>query len=447
MQGRTITTLALTLLAAACGGSGPENAGSGTAANTPAGPPRSQPPDPSNDFVFQYPGPQVFTVGAPGTSDVPTLNYTGYNSMKVAPPLPSGLEIDPNTGVISGTPATATPAQSYTFSVFNELGGTAQTSVVIEVNGGAFFYSSPAVLATGSAMAPLSPRGAAGAASYSVTPPLPSGLAIDPATGVISGTPNSAQPATYYQVSRAEKVLTLKFGLTLVVGANSSGTIPVSTVSTLSCAYSGGFIGSYTGSSQANDEGLIAIAFTPDGKALARVLDLSDNAVYDSDGMSGLSANLDGSFDFDLVVPAGSAAREIHGNFSGADLISGTYESGDIAKPFIASRLGGSAMAQTRYTGGFGSSGPYRIDFGVLDVTGTKGAGIGYQFFGVGNDYRLINRQLPIQGTFNGDIFTWSIPDDAISGVDTQSSSPLELDFGDPYDELFFAKTLGCRLN
>ena len=279
-----------------------------------------------------------------------------------------------------------------------------------------------------------------------MTPPLPGGLAIDPATGVISGTPATAQPATYYQVSRVEALLTLKFGLTLVVAANSSGAISVSNNSTLSCAYSGGFIGSYTGNSQANDEGLIAIAFTPDGKALARVLDLSDNAVYDSDGMSGLSANLDGSFDFNLLVPAGTVAREIHGNFSGEDMISGTYESGGVAKSFVASRLGGSAIAQFRYTGGFGSSGPYRIDFGVLDVTGTKGTGIGYQFGGVGSDYRLINRQLSVQGNFNGDVFTWSVPDDGISGVNTQSTS-LRLDFGDPYDGLFFARTFGCRLN
>ena len=453
MRGPQITILILALLAAACGGSEPPASPSTLPASpstppaSPSTPPASPTPPVASDFVLQYPGPQVFTVDAPGSSDVPTLNYTGLNSISVSPPLPAGLSINADTGVISGTPTAVTPAVSYIISVHNELGGFAHASVVIEVNDGPFFYSSPIILALGSAMTPLSPRGASGTASYTVTPPLPSGLAIDPATGTISGTPTSAQPATYYQVSRVEALLTMKFGLTLGVGANSLGAIAVSNVSTLSCAYSGGFIGTYAGNSQANDEGLIAIAFTPDGNALARVLDLSDNAVYDSDGLPGLSANLDGSFDINLPDPYGGPARQIHGNFSGADLISGTYESGGIAKPFQASRLGGSAAAGIRYTGGFGFHAPYRIDFGVLDVTGTVGVGIGYQFGGVGSDYRLINRQLAIKGTFSGNTFTWSVPDDAIAGVDTQSSTGLELEFGDPYDGLFFAKTLGCRLN
>jgi hypothetical protein len=448
---RTIIGI-LTLLAAACGGGGPagQPGGAPSTSGSPPAPPASQPGP--NEFVLQYPGPQVFNVGVLGSSDVPALNYTGSNSISVTPTLPVGLEIDANSGVISGTPAAVTSAASYAITVSNDLGGAARTSVVIEVNDGPFFYASPDVLAAGSAMTPLSPRGASGTASYTVTPPLPAGLSIDPATGVISGIPTSAQPATYYQVSRVEALLTLKFGLTLGVGIDVSGPISVSNASTLFCAYSGGFVGTYTGDSQANDEGLIAIAFTPDGNAHARVLDLSDNAVYDSDGLTGLSASLDGSFDINLPGSSGGPARQLHGKFSGADLISGTYQSGGIvpgavAKPFIASRLAGSPAAGIRFTGGFGSSGPYRVDFGVLDVSGATAVGIGYQFGSVGSDYRLINRQLAIQGTFNGNTFDWLIPDDGISGVDTLSSTGLELAFGDPYEALFFAKTLGCRLN
>jgi Putative Ig domain len=446
MRGQWTTTLILALLTVACGGGGNPARTSAPPSSTtqpPAGPP---PPLVPSDFVLQYPGPQVFTVGVRVDSDVPVLNYRGANIAWTSPPLPAGLSVNADTGVISGTPGAVTPAASYTISVFNDMGGTAQAPVVIEVNDGPFFYSSPAILAAGAAMTPLSPRGASGTASYSVAPSLPAGLAIDPATGVISGTPASAQPATYYEVSRAEALLTLKFGLTLGVSAGSPDPIAVSSVSTLGCAYSGGFIGTYIGNSQANDEGLIAIAFTPDGNAHARVLDLSNNAVYDSDGLPGLSANLDGSFDINFNLPSGPGPH-IHGNFSGADLISGTYEFGGTATPFIASRLGGSPDADFRYTGGFDSSGNYRIDFGVLDTTGNVATGTGYQFFGVGSGYRLINRQLAVLGGFSDDIFHWAIPDDGISGGNTPSTSSLELIFGDPYDALFTADTLGCRLN
>ncbi len=440
IRGPTITILNLALLAAACGGGGP----SGTPSTAPA----TQATLPvASDFVLRYPGPQVFTVNAAANSEVPSLNYSGGNSSAVSPPLPIGLVINPDTGVISGTPTTVTAAASYTISVSNEVGGTAQASVVIEVNDGPFFYSSPAILAAGMAMTPLSPRGASDTASYTVTPPLPSGLAIDPATGVLSGTPMSAQPATYYQVSRAEALLTMKFGLTLAVGALSSGPIAVSNVSTLNCAFSGGFVGTYMGNSQANDEGLIAIAVTPDGNALARVLDLSDNTVYDSDGVSGLSANLDGSFDINFPS-AGSPSPQIHGKFSGAELISGTYQSGGVAKPFVAARLGGSAAAGIRYSGGTGNLfDDFRIEVGVLDVTGTAGAGTVYQFRGAGSDYLLINQQLDTQGTFSGNNFTWSLANDANELIATESTTGLELWFGDPDVDLFPAKMFGCRLN
>jgi hypothetical protein len=59
-----------------------------------------------------------------------------------------------------------------------------------------------AVYAVGVPVAPNVPASGGGAvASYSVSPPLPAGLALDPSTGVLSGTPLALAPAALYVVT------------------------------------------------------------------------------------------------------------------------------------------------------------------------------------------------------------------------------------------------------
>jgi Ca2+-binding RTX toxin-like protein len=70
-----------------------------------------------------------------------------------------------------------------------------------------FSYPSPAIAGTaGTAIAPLTPTGIkrTGAAAFAVAPGLPDGLAIDAATGAISGTPSAASPDTAYTVTMTD---------------------------------------------------------------------------------------------------------------------------------------------------------------------------------------------------------------------------------------------------
>jgi gliding motility-associated-like protein len=54
---------------------------------------------------------------------------TGYTIDKS---LPNGLTFDPNTGTISGTPAIASPPETYTITAYNQ-GGSSTTTVVIQI--------------------------------------------------------------------------------------------------------------------------------------------------------------------------------------------------------------------------------------------------------------------------------------------------------------------------
>ena len=58
------------------------------------------------------------------------VNVTGYSIDKS---LPNGLVFDPLTGVISGTPAIASPAETYTITAYNSSGSSSAT-VVIQID-------------------------------------------------------------------------------------------------------------------------------------------------------------------------------------------------------------------------------------------------------------------------------------------------------------------------
>ena len=119
-------------------------------------------------------------------------------SWSVNPALPNGLTLNPSSGVISGTPlsgsdGTFTLAFTVTDSTIpTPQQGTRTMALTIRANGTPLTVTT-ASLPNGTVGRPyadtLEASGGVIPYTWSVTPDLPAGLTLDPATGVISGTP------------------------------------------------------------------------------------------------------------------------------------------------------------------------------------------------------------------------------------------------------------------
>ncbi|WP_306599656.1 putative Ig domain-containing protein [Geothrix sp. 21YS21S-2] len=168
--------------------------------------------------------PAVFTRNAAITPDSPANGGGPITSYTVAPALPAGLALDPSTGVISGTPQSANVATSYVVRGTNSY-GSCQATLILTVNDAAPAFSYPAwahdfqLNAPIAALAPVNTGGSS--TSWSISPPLPAGLALDPATGRISGTPTATASSQAYTVSAANSGGTGSASVTLSVAVGA----------------------------------------------------------------------------------------------------------------------------------------------------------------------------------------------------------------------------------
>ena len=135
----------------------------------------------------------------------PTSSGGTVTSWAITPSLPSGLQFDTVTGVISGTPTVISNSATYTVTATNS-GGSATATLTFQVNDVApssIQYNPNSFTETvDAAMSNLvTPTYSGGAiTSWTVTPSLPIGLSLD-SNGVISGTPTVVTPATVYTIT------------------------------------------------------------------------------------------------------------------------------------------------------------------------------------------------------------------------------------------------------
>lgn len=164
------------------------------------------------------------TVGVAITAD--TASVSGSSAtFTVNPALPAGLMMDAVAGTVSGTPTMAAPSATYVVTAANSAGSTTATlTIAVTIAPPAnLAYAVPVVNdALSTPMQPDAPSFTGTVAGFAIDPALPAGLALDPSTGILSGTPVSASPATVYTVTAENSSGSATAQLTIAVNANQT---------------------------------------------------------------------------------------------------------------------------------------------------------------------------------------------------------------------------------
>ncbi|HLZ66155.1 MAG TPA: putative Ig domain-containing protein [Aliidongia sp.] len=150
----------------------------------------------------------ALTQGHAATSFTPVTGSGGTTplSYSVSPSLPVGLAFNTANGQVSGTPTVTSAATSYTVTVSDPNGGTANANFSLTINSAVTATQAVASASltqnhAATSFTPVTGAGGTGALVYSVSPTLPAGLSLSSSTGAITGTPTVASAATTYTVT------------------------------------------------------------------------------------------------------------------------------------------------------------------------------------------------------------------------------------------------------
>jgi hypothetical protein len=170
--------------------------------------------------------------GTVGTLFSYTITATSSPTSFTASPLPPGLVLNSTTGVISGTPTAPAGITLVSLTATNTYGTSSPTTLTITIGAAAAApVITSATTAPGTVGTPFSYTIAATGSPTSFTAsPLPSGLVLNGATGVISGTPTVA--GTTSAILRATNATGTSSPTTLTITVGAATAAPVITSAT-----------------------------------------------------------------------------------------------------------------------------------------------------------------------------------------------------------------------
>jgi len=163
----------------------------------------------------------VYARGTAIPANTPSNAGGAPSAYAINPALPAGLAFSAATGAITGTPTALAAVATYVVTATNTAGSAQATltlSVVDQAPTGLAYSANPAVYTRGVAIPSNVPtHGGGGPTAYAVAPALPAGLALDIATGVITGTPTAQRAAASYTVTASNALGSTQATLTLTV--------------------------------------------------------------------------------------------------------------------------------------------------------------------------------------------------------------------------------------
>ena len=171
---------------------------------------------------FAYAIPNILYLGSIITPIRPVNAENGgiVSSYSITPNLPEGLNLNPVSGIITGTPTQATESKSYTIKGSNANGDFEQIvtfeTKIPEISN--LTYPTPITLYLDTPFKPIPPSSINGIVEkYTIGPELPGALAFDSITGEIKGIPSILSDTTIYTITATNNFYTLSFKIKLNV--------------------------------------------------------------------------------------------------------------------------------------------------------------------------------------------------------------------------------------